>query len=610
MNTLIKPDIKNLNPKPGVGILFAWPAAIIILIAVPYLLSETWTQLFIFWGVNILLAQSINILSGYTGQISLGQAGFFAIGAYTSALLMMKLHFPFLIAVLIAIGITVLVGLVISFPAGRLREFYLAMVTIAFGLIVQLLLKQWTMITGGVMGLSGVPSPVLGNLSLFGLKLDLTMYYYISCLIVVMATWFQANLVRSYFGRAFMAVGECELASGALGINSGATKRLAYCISAGLAALGGAIDAHVMGYLGHEGFGLSTSIFILAMAIIGGLGTFIGPIIGAGFLTFVPHELQFLQEHQLLVYGLLLLVSFLVLPKGFAGIFRTRNSLIRRKAQEHKPESKAVREKAEVNTQVDRPLLSVNNISIDFGGVRALSGVSLDVDAGTIHGLIGPNGSGKSTLINVITGIYRPSGGVIKFASGSVSGLSPCTVSRLGIARTFQSPRIFKQLTVRENVLLGAHRFYKTGLLRCGLNIGVTVREEARLLRKTDEILERVGLRDQGDVMAGELPYGNQRMLELARALNGDPKLLFLDEPAAGLSEVELELLASVLRYLKKQGVTVFIIEHHLEFLFKLVEQVTVLESGQVIFDGLPGEVRSSSKVIEAYLGGYSGVGA
>jgi branched-chain amino acid transport system permease protein len=557
-------------------------------------------------GINILLAQSINVLTGYAGQISLGQAGFFAIGGYTSALLMMELGFPLWLSLPSAVLGATVVGLALAIPAGRVQDFYLAMVTTAFGLVVQVVVKQWDL-TGGFQGLSGVPAPVLGNLTLFGLHLNETRYYYLVVATVVLASWFQVNLVRSFLGRAFVAVETSEIAAASLGVSPGGVKRQAYMVSAGLAALAGGLYGHFMAFLGYETFSLWQSASILVMAVLGGLGTFVGPFLGAIVLTVLPHELQVFQTHQLLIYGALLMVSYVAFPRGLAGLVRVRESFLKVGPKPVRGTEPSV---ARVRSDQTGALLTIEGLAKSFDGVRALNDVTMAVRPGEIHGLIGPNGSGKTTLVNLVSGVYEIDRGSVSFGGDPLKGLPPYVIARRGLVRTFQNPHIFRRLSVRENLMVGAHRHFAAGFWSAVTNLPSALDDERRLLETADRILERVGLADRADALAIDLPYGMQRMVDVARAVMCGPRLMILDEPAAGLSEIELVHLAGVLRSLCAAGVTILLIEHHLDFLLGLVDRVTVLDYGETIFEGRPAEVRRDARVIEAYLGAYASAGA
>jgi ABC-type branched-subunit amino acid transport system ATPase component len=343
------------------------------------------------------------------------------------------------------------------------------------------------------------------------------------------------------------------------------------------------------------------------MAVVGGLGTLSGPILGAIVFTYLPEKLQFFAEWQFMVYGLLLMLSFLLLPKGVAGLLLPRTRYIKRSAE---AAAAALSTKAPVAVAMpgrlaagSTPLLVVDNVALSFLGVRALDGVSLEIAPGQVVGLVGPNGSGKSTLVNIISGIYCPNAGAVSFEGRQISGMRDHLVARMGILRTFQDPRLVKTFTVRENVLLGTHRLYHQGRLAAGLDTPQARHEEAAMLAKVDEAIALVGMSSLANSVVSDLPYGDQRMTELCRVLVADPRLVLLDEPAAGLSESELGKLADVISLLQRRGVSVVLIEHHMDFLDDLVDEVVVLESGKLIYRGSMTSMYRNPAVVAAYLG-------
>lgn len=566
-------------------------------------------QMWSFVVINVLLAQSINLLTGITGQISLGHAGYFAIGAYVSGLAMKNLGLELPFAVAISMAFTALIGYLISLPAGRVREFYLAMMSLAFGLIVYEVVREWQGITGGVMGLRGVPSPQIGTLILFGWKLDDANYFRIMLVVLLVVMFMLRNFVKSHFGRAFFAVHTSELAAGTMGISQSATKRFAYAISGGIAGLAGSFYAHLVGYLTPESFGLMRSIEILVMSIVGGLGSLMGQVLGATLFTYLPQQLQAFANYQFIVYGLILMFVFTLLPKGIAGVIgvKTRYSKfdqLKTTNLQSKTLIKPLTFREPVKERTQRnALVRVSNVTMEFSGLRALSSVSLDLYPGSVTALIGPNGSGKSTLVNVISGIYKPTSGNIIFKGQEIGGWPSFKVARVGVTRTFQDPRNVASFTVRENILMGANRLYQQGAIAASLNLPKATQEELSFLQRIDVLMETCGLDQYANDEIGDLPYGIQRLAEVVRALASDPELLMLDEPAAGLSEQESKQLIKLIRMCQDHGIAVMVIDHHMDFLADVVDDVVVFEAGEEIYRGNMHGMRTNQRVIEAYLG-------
>lgn len=571
--------------------------------------SGSSVQLWSFVLINVLIAQSINLLTGIAGQISLGHAAFLGIGAYTSALLMKTWGVPLPVALVAATLLSAAAGWLLSFAAGRVREFYLAMMTLGFGMIFYELIREWTAVTGGVAGLSGVPAPSLKTLSLNGYAMGPVAYFQFMLAVTAVVMWQLRNFQTSTYGRAFFAIHASEVAAGSIGVARVGTKREAYTISAALTGLAGGFYAHLVGYLGPESFGLHRSVEALVMAVVGGLGSLSGPVLGAIVFTYLPEKLQFFADWQFMVYGLLLMVSFVLLPKGLAGLLLPRSRYIKASvqtgAQKLADKNSGIRSQAAPVTSAasDAALLVAKDIGLSFLGLRALDGVTLEIRPGQIIGLVGPNGSGKSTLVNVISGIYRPSAGIVTFEGKPITGLHDHEVARLGVLRTFQDPRLVPAFTVRENVLLGMHRLYRQGRVAAALNLPSAQREEAEMLARVTEALALAGLTALADMPVKDLPYGDQRMVELSRVLVADPRVVLLDEPAAGLSEGELVRLADVIRVLKGRGVSVVLIEHHMDFLDDLVDDVVVLDAGKMIYHGGMEGMYRNPAVIAAYLG-------
>jgi len=558
-------------------------------------------QLLAFLMLNILLAQSINLLTGIAGQISLGHAGFFGVGAYASAVIAKTWGLPVPLGLVGGTLLAALTGYLLAIPAGRVREFYLAMMTAGFGLLFFEIAKEWTAVTGGVIGLGSIPSPTLRNLTLFGFRIDLVDYFRILLVVVALSLLLLRNFVQSRYGRAFFAIQVSEVAAGSIGISRGLTKRRAYTIAAGMAGMSGAFYAHLVGYLGPDSFTIMRSVEVLVMAIVGGMGTLVGPILGAALFTYLPEKLQAFADYQFMVYGLILTVIFLLLRRGIAGSLTEPLRFIPRRAfKGGMSENDAPRRPSSVG---DKPVLEVDGLGKSFAGLVALDDVSLALRPGRITALIGPNGSGKSTLVNVVSGIYEPTAGRVLFRGEPVGGRADHRIAQLGIVRTFQDPRLVPTFTVRENVLLGAHMHYGSGMLEATLRLPRAMAEERAMVARAEEIMAICGLGEVADQLLEALPYGYRRLVEVARAVMADPTVVLLDEPAAGLSEAELGKLAGIIEHLKQRGTCVLLIEHHMDFVNEIVDDVVVLDSGRVIYRGDMAGMRRDPAVIAAYLG-------
>ena len=605
------------------------------------------------------LALGLNIVVGFAGLLDLGYAAFFAIGAYAYGILSsfqleppwspfwvpfqylglvaqipgdgnaMLVHFTlsFWLALPFAALLAAACGVAFGLPTLRLRGDYLAIVTLGFGEIVPIVVRNWSDLTNGAAGLNGVAAPRLLGWS-FGV--DATPYYYVSIAMVALLVFISFRLRDSRVGRAWMAIREDEIAAGAMGVNRTNYKLLAFAIGAAFAGMTGVFYVAKLQTATPEMFGFPVSVMILVMIVFGGIGSIWGAVVGAFIL-------QLLQSWWLedltgwidsfgrwvgndwiahidlvpsieLIFGIILVFMMLYRRQGLIPAYKPTEALT------YEQQNAQVRlggfadlKLSGLGGEVNTGALSIEikGVTVKFGGLVALNAVDIDVPSGGVVAVIGPNGSGKSTLFNAITGLVPADSGSIRFHGEEILGLPDYQILSKGIARTFQNIRLFPNLTVLQNLLIGEHARLRTGPFSAVFRPPGTKAEEKAAIAWAMEILSIFGnrLAPRAAQAVSALSYANRRRTEIARALASRPRLLLLDEPTAGMNPAETLELAEQIRGLKKLGLTVLLIEHKLDVVTTLADTVYVLDHGEVIAQGRPEEVRRNEEVLRAYLG-------
>ena len=580
--------------------IFAAVAAIGLAWLLPAAIGRYYTQMMALAGIFAIAGHGLNLLTGYAGQTSLGHAGFYAIGAYTGALLATKLGLGFWIGLPFSVGLAAAAGLLLAYPSFRLEGPYLAMVTIAFGIIVNSVLVEWSDLTGGTQGVLNIPRPTIG-----GQRLLLERQFLLIVIALVLVSFLLRNLVRSPWGRALVAVRENMIAAESVGLSTLVVKTTAFAVSAALAGLAGHLFAFFQGFISPEAFEFDASIFLLTIVIFGGAGTLAGPLIGAPVLTFLPEVLQRFTDYRLIIYGAIIVFTLYALPLGFVGTLFRRST---RLPEYSTPRGRAIAAKIEEMPPVRAaaPLASVielTDVSMSFGGVRALTGVSLQVRPATVHALIGPNGAGKTVLLNILCGYYPPTAGTLRLEGKPSPWLPAHRIARRRIARTFQTTQLFGELTVLQNVMSGFPGQTRHRLLDAFIGSPRLRREEAARREAARALLAFVDYAGDVNARANSLPFGHQRVVEIARALALDPVLLAMDEPAAGLNPSEVDALDDLITRIRSRGVAVLLVEHHMDLVMGISDEISVLYHGEMLVEGTPAAIQANPTVIKAISG-------
>ncbi len=542
-------------------------------------------------GLTAMVGIGLNVLVGLGGQISLGHVGFYAIGAYTGALLTTNLGWSFWLALPVAGVLAGMAGTLLAIPALRVRGPYLAMITIAFGFVVEQGAAEWKGLTGGWNGIMFIPVPSFLGFEFAEREIALmTTFLTVVCIVLF---W---RLAGSNWGRAMRAVRDSEIAGQSLGLNPILVRTMAFTLSSVIAGMAGAIFAAMTNFISPESFPFLQSILFLLVVIIGGAGTLLGPVAGALVVVLLPEFLSALAEYRLLFMGALLLAVLLLAPRGIVGEIERRI----RKEDPRQADGEGFDVASYLSQNATGQTLDVDALSISFGGVSAVDTVTFTARSGDITSIIGPNGAGKTTVLNLIGGFYKPDQGTIRLGDKNVAGLSSHTVARTGIARTYQTTQLFEEMPVIENLEIAMRRGHLGSVFSAlfGRHTGRT--GERRI---AEGLLAFVGYTGPVERNAGALPHVDRRLVEIARALAIQPQVLLLDEPAAGLSARDTEALGRLLKQIAATGIAVVIIEHDMSLVMGISDQIYVLDAGRKIAEGPPASVRANADVRKAYLG-------
>lgn len=558
---------------------------------------------------NVLLlyivSLGLNISLGLTGMSNMCQAAFWGVGAYTAAIMTLRFSIPFLPAVVIGTVLSALLGMVMGLLSTRIKGIYFAILTIGFALFFSLVLQNWPSVTGGGTGLKNVPKP---DFFFFSVTTRRELYYML-LVFCALATWFYVSVANSKYGKSMIAIKFNEVAAELLGVDVVKRKVLAMGLSSGLAGMSGALVGYTIGVVTPAQFLYGAGLTFILILILGGSGTVLGVGIGSVFMVFLPKMLEPMKFWSTAVYGVLVALCIMVLPGGLVSLLLRIPfvwkiyTIFMKKRDDSKIEDIPTVLEPRENVDATKPVLEMKNVGINFGGLAALSDVSMDLYPGQIHALIGPNGAGKSTFVNCITGAYKPSTGTVKLEGVDLVGKKPHVISRMGVSRTFQNLAVWIGLTSIDNLLVARDGMQKVGFWATIFRTKKARKEEAEALAVAKRLMIDLDVWDLRDAYIGTLPYGHQKMLEIGRALMANPKVLLLDEPAAGLTAPEVAVLVELIKKIKDSGVAILIIDHNMKFVMDIADKVTVLNYGKVLASDTPEVVRANPEVISAYLG-------
>jgi ABC-type branched-subunit amino acid transport system ATPase component/ABC-type branched-subunit amino acid transport system permease subunit len=581
----------------AVGAALPFLALLVVGIAFPLFGGGYWgliaTRACVYW----VLVSGLNLVVGFAGQIAIGWVALLTLGAYTTSVLTagtVTPAFPPYLALTLAAVVGAVFGLIIGLPALRLRTFYFAITTLGFATIVTQVALAWQSVTGGGVGVAGpiFPEPFA---SPWG-------FYYFCFGLAALCTWMTGNIAASRFGRALTAIRDAEVAAEASGISKPALLATVFLFSGAVAGIAGGLFASLQSYITPDAFTFDLSILFFIAILIGGRGSILGPLLGTILLTVLPEFAAPLVAWSTFLYAVLLLVIVLAIPGGIAELldFKNRRPLESNRAIVPRPDllARLLRDTPDVGT------LTLEQVALRFGGVRAIDGLDLAIRPGEVHGLIGPNGSGKTTTLNVISGYYAPQGGAAKLNGTALPALARPMRARMRIARTFQTPRLIGAASVLDNVMIGGTIGGEGTFAESLLSLPRHHRDEAMLRETAMLALTTVGLEQLAAVRADRLQHSELRFMEIARALMLRPAFLLLDEPAAGLSAEEIRRLGALLTAMAQHGTGVLLVEHHADLIFDICDRVTVLNLGKTLAVGTPAEIRAHPEVVNAFLGG------